>query len=193
MILGNSHAPKEGAGRPSKPRRVYHFSEDTGIEVFAPRSPLARPEVEPLVWAVDEWHAPHYFLPRDCPRACFWPRAESTARDRARYLRGADRVIAIEKGWLGAVRTATVYRYEFDSTTFELVDDIAGYYVSRETLRPLSAVAMRDLPAAISAAGIELRAVDNLHALHLEVVASTLEFSGTRLRNALDFASSSSP
>ena len=52
---------------------LYHFSEDPTIERFVPRAPLARPEVEPLVWAIDEWHQPIYFVPRDCPRVCFWP------------------------------------------------------------------------------------------------------------------------
>lgn len=36
---------------------LYHFSEEPDIEVFEPRSPAHRPEAEPLVWAIDEWHA----------------------------------------------------------------------------------------------------------------------------------------
>ena len=67
------------------------------------------------------------------------------------------------------------------------MDETAGYYVSRETLRPLAVSAVSDLPAAIEAAGIELRPVDGLYRLHREVVGSTLQFSGMRLRNALDF------
>jgi hypothetical protein len=58
--------------------KLYHFSEDPHIAVFEPRAPTARPEVEPLVWAIDEWHAPMYYLLRECPR-----------RTRLRNARGA--------------------------------------------------------------------------------------------------------
>lgn len=54
---------------------VYHYSEDSTIEVFAPR--MGRLGA-PMVWAIDEWHSPLYWLPRDCPRAAFWPLPTST-------------------------------------------------------------------------------------------------------------------
>ncbi len=49
---------------------VYHYSEEPGITAFA-----ARPSRlgEPFVWAIDAWRQPLYWLPRDCPRVCFWP------------------------------------------------------------------------------------------------------------------------
>jgi hypothetical protein len=50
---------------------LYHFSEDPTIKVFAPRAPLAHPDYEPLVWAIDDWHQPMYWTPRDCPRILF--------------------------------------------------------------------------------------------------------------------------
>ena len=57
----------------SRPVRRFHFSEDPGIRVFEPHVPSHRDGIQPLVWAIDEWHAPMYYTPRQCPRACFWP------------------------------------------------------------------------------------------------------------------------
>jgi hypothetical protein len=166
---------------------LYHFSEEPDIAVFEPRPPRARPEVEPLVWAVDEWHAPHFFFPRDCPRLNFWARPDSSPADVARYLRNTERVAVIEEAWLERMRTTLLYRYHFDADAFEwLKDEAAGYYVAREAVRPLRVDALDDLPALLDKAGIELRVVAGLVALHLQVVASTLEFSSSRLRNATD-------
>ncbi|MDQ6602886.1 MAG: hypothetical protein M3176_06415 [Chloroflexota bacterium] len=77
---------------------LSHFSEDSTIARFMPRSPLARPDVEALVWAIDERHAPVYFFPRDCPRVCFWPLPMTTLEDAARWFAAVPgrMVIAIE-------------------------------------------------------------------------------------------------
>ncbi|HXH21653.1 MAG TPA: hypothetical protein VNN10_06460 [Dehalococcoidia bacterium] len=164
--------------------RLYHFSEEAGIERFAPRPPLAHPEQEPLVWAVDEWHSPHYFLPRDCPRVCFWARPESSPSDVGRMLGLAARAVVIERAWLPAVREAVLYRYEFDADGFDLVDETAGYYACRHAVRPVRVQRLENPPALFPRHGVDFRAVDDLIALHLAIVASTLAFSSIRLRNA---------
>src|SRR5947207_3071421 len=99
---------------------LYHFSEEPDIAVFVPRSPLERPEVEPLVWAIDEWHAPMYFVPRNCPRACFWPKSTTTLADRERWYSGIDArlVIAVETGWLERIRATKLYRYTLPHASF---------------------------------------------------------------------------
>jgi hypothetical protein len=56
---------------------LYQFSENSTIERFRPRPPLARPEVAPLVSAIAAWHAPMSFTPRDCPGVCGWPLSRS--------------------------------------------------------------------------------------------------------------------
>lgn len=167
--------------------RLFHFSEEPDIDVFVPRPPLARPAVEPLVWTVAEWHAPQYYVPRDCPRVVFWAGADSTPEAVTRFLGGAQRVLAIEPGWLERVQSATLYRYEFVPDSFTRVDDIAGYWVSRETLRPLHVDRLDGLPRRLAAEGVELRLVEPLWAYHLQVVASSLLFSGNRLSNARDY------
>jgi hypothetical protein len=167
---------------------LYHFSEEAGIEVFEPRSPLARPEVEPLVWAVDAWHAPHFFFPRDCPRVNFWAGPKSSPEAIQRLLGPAPRAAAIEEAWLERLRTTRLYRYRFDPGHFEsLGDAAAGYFVARSAVRPLKVDVLEDLPAHLARAGVELRVLESgLVAFHLQVVASSLEFSSSRLRNAAD-------
>lgn len=172
----------------AKPPVLYHFSEEPGIEVFEPRPPLARPEVEPIVWAVDAWHAPHFFFPRDCPRVNFWATESAPPGAIERFLQGATRVAVIEAKWLERMNAAALYRYDFNAADFEFVEDeAAGYYVSRQTLRPTRVIALDNLPARLEEAGVELRVLDSgLVAFHLEVVGSGLQFSSSRLRNAAD-------
>ena len=165
---------------------LYNFSEDPGLTSFAPRSPVERPEIEPLVWAIDAWHAPMYYFPRDCPRACFWPSLRTTAEDRARWFAGVDAemVIAVESAWLERIRTTALYRYTMPAAGFVRHDEIAGHWVCREPVVPLSVAPVGDLLGALVDANVELRVTPRLTELWQLVIASTLAYSGTRLRNA---------
>ena len=165
---------------------LYHFSEDPAIEVFRPHVPEHRDDVEPLVWAIDEWHAPMYYLPRQCPRACFWPGPQTTADDRERWFTGIDArmVIAIECDWLARVRDTILYRYAMPEASFTPHGDDSGHWSTSETVIPLSVEPVGDLLTALVEAGVELRITPRLYELWQAVIASTLSFSGTRLRNA---------
>ena len=101
---------------------LYHFSEEPDIRVFEPRT--GRLPDEAYVWAIDEWHAPMYYFPRDCPRACFWPGPQTTAEDRERWFGGIDAkmVIAVESAWLERIRSTKLYRYTLPDDGFELHD-----------------------------------------------------------------------
>lgn len=169
--------------------RLFHFSEEPDIRRFEPRPPLARPDVPPMVWAIDEWHAPMYYFPRDCPRACFWPDATTSDADRERWFTGvqARMVIAIESAWLSRMREAVLYRYEMPAVPFVQNDETAGHYVARRAVDPLSVESVGDLMEALVAEGIELRVTPRLGPLWRAVVGSTLAFSGTRLRNAAGY------
>jgi hypothetical protein len=163
---------------------LYHFSEEPGIEMFEPRGVLQLPEVEPLVWAIDEWHAPMYFFPRECPRILLWPLATTSEADRQRWFGASEaRMLAhVEYGWLERMRSVQMFRYEMPSETFKSLDD-AGMFVSREAVRPIGVEAVGDLFKALRDSGVELRVLKALAPLR-GAWGTTLHASGIRLRNA---------
>jgi len=178
------------------PHRLFHFSDDDGIERFVPRPvriPSPRPPGQewlngPLVWAIDEWHQPLYFFPRDCPRILIWRRSETTAEDLERYFgRSGARMLAyVETRWRERVETAHVHRYELPTGSFESLQD-AGMWVSRTAVRPLAEGRLDRLPEALAAAGVELRTLPSLTPLK-GLWETSLHASGLRLRNALDWS-----
>jgi hypothetical protein len=164
---------------------LWHVSEDDSIRRFEPRANLEHDAPEALVWAIDDEHVPAYWFPRECPRGTFWAIDSTTGEDVERFLCGERRarVHAIEWGWLAAVRAARVFAYRLPSETFEPYGRAAGYWVSREPVGPAERVELGDLLDRHAGAGIELRIVPRLAPLWERVTASTLEFSGIRLRN----------
>jgi hypothetical protein len=165
--------------------QLYHFSEDPTIERFEPRTIEARPEVEARVWAIDEWHAPMYFFPRDCPRILLWALPSTSDADRERWFGASEaRMLAhIEWGWLDRLRSTSLYRYAFDGAGFEDLGD-AGMHVSRSPVEPLAVEPVGDLLDALRFAEVELRLLERLTPLR-GVWETTLHASGIRLRNAI--------
>ncbi len=175
--------PYRGEG----PHALWHVSEDATITRFAPhRAPTALTD-EALVWAVDTRHLPLYWFPRECPRCTFWQGARTSEADVARFLDGKRqlRIHVIEEGWRERVREARLYLYRLPAESFTQDREIAGYWTSHATVDPVELVGIDDLVGRHAAAGIVLRAAANLWPLWDAVVASTLEFSGIRLHNAL--------
>jgi hypothetical protein len=183
---------EEGPGGVVTEPVLFHFSEDPTIALFEPRreSRSGAAYDEAYVWAIDEWHAPMYYLPRDCPRACFWPQDATTAADRERWFSGiaARMVIAVETGWLERIRETTLFRYRMPAPGFVLHDATAGHWVSREPVAPLAVEPVGELIAAIVDAGVELRITPLITDLWLQLIETSLAWSGTRLRNALQRA-----
>jgi hypothetical protein len=166
---------------------LYHFSEEPGIHVFEPRVAPSTAEKEALVWAIHHDRQMMYFTPRDCPRACFWPGELTTPEDRARWFGNvsARMIIAIESRWLDRLRAATLCRYTMPEASFTPArGDGSGHWVSRQTVVPTVIEPMTDLLAALAASGVELRITPSLIELWKDVIQSSLQFSGTRLRNA---------
>ena len=83
------------------------------------------------------------------------------------------------------MRTTRVVAYRLPSETFERDPEVGGYWLSREPVVPVESVELGDLVELHTRSGIELRAVENLWPTWRRVVASSLEYSGIRLRNAL--------
>ena len=180
MTVRTPAPPYVGEG----PHALWHVSENPSIERFEPHLSATAISPEPRVWAVDTRHLPLYWFPRDCPRGTFWVDAGTTPFDAA-LLAGSTRVHIVETGWLERMRTACVYAYRLDEGSFRPDDEVGGYWMSREPVRPVEIVELGDLVARHRAAAIELRVLDNLWPTWNRVVASSLEFSGIRLHNAL--------
>jgi hypothetical protein len=160
-------------------------SEDPRIAVFRPHRAATALEDEPLVWAIDTRHLPLYWFPRDCPRGTFWAAPETTDADVERFLGDRlARVHAVEPPWEERMRTTPLYAYWLPDDGFEPYEPAGGYWISRDAVEPHELQELGDLVELHRDAGIELRVVPRLIDLWGEVIASTLEFSGMRLRNA---------
>ena len=162
---------------------LWHVSENPAITRFEPHVSATASSREPRVWAIDTRHLPLYWFPRECPRATFWATPRTTAED-GELLAGAPRVHAIEERWLERLHDTRVVAYRLPEEPFTPDPEVGGYWLSRESVVPLEIVELGDLVARHDRAGIELRVLTNLWPLWDRVVASTLEFSGIRLRNA---------
>jgi hypothetical protein len=169
---------------------LFHFSDRPDIACFMPRPTVAaRPAGRewlngPLVWAIDEWHSPLYFFPRDCPRILWWPTPATTAADVARWCGAstARMTACVEQAWLEPLRSATLYRYRLPSAGFEDLGD-AGMWVSHGAVSPAGVDTITDLPAVLAAADVELRVLPSLLPLR-DAWSTSLHVSGIRLRNA---------
>lgn len=170
-------APPPYAGE--GPHALWHVSEDDSIRRFEPR--------DSRVWAIGTRLLPLYWFPRDCPRATLWAESGSADRDVERFLGGdrGRRVHVVEPAWLEAMRTQRVLAYRMPQETFVENDD--RFWISAEPAEPLEVVELGDLVERHEAAGIELRSDDDLCRFWDVVVASSLGYSGIRLRNAASF------
>ncbi|UCB43272.1 MAG: hypothetical protein JSV77_01085 [Dehalococcoidales bacterium] len=168
--------------------RLYHISDQPGIRLFEPRH-VPHPSVDvkdDVVWAVDEDHLHNYLLPRDCPRVTFYATEQSDPVDVERLIGpgGARYVIAIESYWLPEIQRQSLYKYELDPASFTVLDEGAGYYISRQEVVPLSETKIDDILMALLEYSVELRITASLWELREAVIHSTLQFSIIRMRNA---------
>lgn len=170
--------------------RLFHFSDDPGIEAFVPRPVrVAAPRAEgrewlngPLVWAIEATRQAMYLFPRDCPRILVWPTAETSEADRRRWLGEAPMAAYLEIARFDEFAAARLHRYELPPDSFEDLED-AGMFVSRSAVRPLAMETLTDLPDALAGQGADLRVVASLAPLRV-LFSSSLHASGIRLRNA---------
>jgi hypothetical protein len=163
---------------------LWHFSEDPTIEVFVPhRAPTSTLD-DDLVWAIDTEHEWIYWFPRDCPRATWCAGEETSDADVDRWLDGdrAKRVAVVEEIWRDRMSAVQLFAYRMPPETFEPYDK---FFISRETVVPDELVTVGDLIERHAAAGVDLRFAPTLYPLWDEIIATTLNFSGVRLRNAV--------
>jgi hypothetical protein len=174
--------PYEGEGSFA----LWHFSEDPSLGLFRPHVPATNPEAQPLVWAVDTRHAPMFWFPRDCPRGCIWPVSTTTEEDRERFFgqSAARRVHVIETGWLQRVLNCRLYAYRLPTDVFRPHDEVGGYWITDAPVEATDQVVLDILVGRHADAGFELRVTPSIWPFWRQVIRSTVEFSGSRLRNA---------
>lgn len=167
--------------------KLYHFSEESGIDVFVPRVKANRTDMPPVVWAIDEEHAFTFYFPRDCPRIVYTRNGEMSDADNEKFFGStrSDIVVTVETGWYERIKSTTLYRYTMPSETFELFDACAGYYISPQTVVPLDAEPLTNLLDRLMLLNIDVRFTPNLHLLKDAILASTLkDFGIHRFGNA---------
>ncbi len=168
--------------------KLYHISDKPGIKRFDPRpAPSQSAKQEGLmVWAIDYAHLHNYLLPRDCPRVTFYVDENSDPKDIERLMAGttAKHVIAIETRWFPKIQKHCLYQYEFDSKVFTLVDEIAGYWILRKPVIPLTETKIDDILSALLEHDVELRIMPSLWKLREAVINSTLAYSIIRMNKA---------
>jgi hypothetical protein len=98
---------------------------------------------------------------------------------------GATRVHVIEGGWLERVRACRLYAYRLPADAFS-PHEVGGYWVAGQPVEAVERVTVEDPLARHAAAGIELRVTPSVWPFWRRVTASTVAFSGSRLRNAAD-------
>lgn len=157
---------------------LYHFSEDPTIEVFVPRVARTQQVEGSWVWAVDDYRAPTYWFPRDCPRATWWNADDS-----------GHRVHAIQWDWLDAFLAVELFVYRLPAETFRRTEEVfgsegRGFWVTPEAVMPADVAPVGPLLDKHREARIEFRVVSDLRSLWLDVIERPgLDFSGIRLGN----------
>ena len=169
--------------------RLFHVSDQVGIERFEPRlspSPNVFAGDDRVVYAIAESLLHNYLFPRDCPRVTFYAGEETTQADVERFwqVSTAKYIVAIESCWVPQMLKERLYCYELPVATFEITDEIARYYLSREAVEPISVTIYDDLFLALSQRDVEVRILPTLWPLRDAVVESSVHFSIIRMRNA---------
>jgi hypothetical protein len=169
--------------------RLFHISEEDGIESFDPRpSPSFFAEIKgDVVFAISDKLLHNYLLPRDCPRVTYYAGPTTSPEDRQTFLgqSRASHVVAIEAGWFPRVNGSALYCYEFEPGNFTCLDEVAGYYISYGQEIPVSRRRIDDIFGELLKGDVELRVLPELWTLANAVKDSSLSFSLIRMRNAV--------
>ena len=168
--------------------KLFHVSEEAGITCFEPRpSPSYLPGITgDVVFAISGFLLHNYLLPRDCPRVTYYPAATTRVLDKERFMgdSSADFIVIVESGWYNRIKETMLYCYEFPPDNFNVIDELAGYHVSYKPVTPLAVILIEDAMSAILERNVELRFTPSLSDIANEVIASSLNFSLIRMRNA---------
>lgn len=160
--------------------KLYHFSEESDIEIFKPRVKPSRQNMPPVVWAIDEQHEFTFYFPRKCPRIVYTKSEGISERDYDTFfgLTDSNIVITVETDWYKRINNTITYRYEMPGKTFTMFDEFAGYYISEEIVEPIGITVMDHLVERLAALNIEIRLTPNLYRLREAILESTVKDFG---------------
>jgi len=74
----------------------------------------------------------------------------------------AKHVIAVETVWFKRIRDEGIYLYDLDPEGFMLIDEAAGYHVSKQAVTPKSMRKVSDILSELLAHDVELRVMPSL-------------------------------
>ncbi|MEL7123391.1 MAG: DUF6886 family protein [Bacteroidota bacterium] len=162
--------------------KLFHLSEKSDITEFIPRpSKKQHWDGKSYVWAIAKGMVHNYYFPRDCPRICLTgkeaiPHFKSLITKDIETYRA---VVFLPKHWKGKFIATSLYRYEFDKQQFSLIDEIAGYYVSETTQKPIDVVKLDHLPTLLSELNVLVRfeSVEKLREIRAKVIQTNERFS----------------
>ncbi|MEK5057934.1 hypothetical protein BK126_06540 [Paenibacillus sp. FSL H7-0326] len=166
---------------------LFHFSEDDSINIFVPKQKQNRPDFPAVVWAIDEEHEFSYYFPRDCPRIVCRKDEATTDQQLQLFFNNSitNTIVTVESDWYTKILKQSIFKYCFDDEGFELFDKTAGYYISRQTVKPKSVEKYENLLERLLVKGIELRFTTNLYPLREAILASDFKGYGIhRFNNA---------
>ncbi|MWV43307.1 hypothetical protein GRF59_06645 [Paenibacillus sp. HJL G12] len=160
--------------------KLYHFSEEKHIDVFHPRVKANRTDMPPVVWAIDEAHEFTFFVPRNCPRIVYTRHEGITVEDEMCFFgqTSAQIVMTMENRWYSRIMETTLYRYELPPETFELFDKTAGYFISREMVKPVGRSEIGNALERLLSLGIDVRFTPDLYPLKEAILQSSVKDFG---------------
>ena len=130
-------------------KRLFHVSEESGIELFEPRpSPSFFAEITgDVVFAIEDRLLHNYLLPRDCPRVTYYQTENTTAADKEKFFgeSAAEFIIIVESGWYERIKNTTLYCYELPGDGFMALDECAGYHISYQAAVPVNIRVVTDI------------------------------------------------
>lgn len=167
--------------------KLFHFSEESSIDIFEPRVKENRKDMPPVVWAIDDVHEFTFYFPRNCPRIVYTRTDELNDEDRNKFfgLTSSDIVITVETEWYERIKNTTLYKYTMPAHTFQLFDEFAGYYISTQTVKPIEIETINHLLDRLVDLNIEVRFTPSLYPLREAILNSSVkDFGIHRFANA---------
>lgn len=161
--------------------KLFHISENKNIEKFVPRISKAIWNHEKYVWAISEDKIQNYLFPRECPRICI---SKNEAKNLSSWISNDESSsfkshIFVCENWKEELEECKLYQYEFDTSNFNSIDIIAGYYVSKNIEVPISSKLIDNCISELKDLNINVKFISKrqMTSLRKDVILYTKEFS----------------